>query len=101
MRLKQDPVDLFEIHGSNLIADGLEQGAEAECSMTIIPHWWINNRHSTRTPQEALPGTHDEGHGLSSEGVVTQPSLVHLGEPSAPFRQVHSNPLKTCRAGFL
>lgn len=63
--MKQDPVDLLEIHGSNLIADGLEQGAEAEVA---------------RAPQEAFTGSNDEGQGLPREGVVTQTRFVHLSE---------------------
>ena len=57
MRLKQDAVNLLEIDRSNLVTNGLEQGAEAEVA---------------RAPQEALPGADDEGQGLGCEGVARE-----------------------------
>jgi len=63
--LDEDAVDLFEIDGAGLVADGFDEGAHAQVSCAT---------------QEAVTGPHDEGKGLSGKCVVTKAGTVKLVE---------------------
>jgi hypothetical protein len=65
VRLDEDAVDLLQVGGAALVADGFEQGAEAEVFGAA---------------QEALAGAHDQGEGAGREGVVAQAAAVELVE---------------------
>jgi hypothetical protein len=62
--LDEHAVDLLEIDGAGLVADSLDQGAEAEVFAAA---------------QEALAGAHDEGKRVGGEGVVPEAGPVELG----------------------
>src|SRR5438034_8328822 len=59
--LNEDAVDLFEVHGADLVAHRLDQSAEAEVASAA---------------QEALGGTDDEGQRVGAKGVVPQAGAV-------------------------
>jgi hypothetical protein len=61
VRLNEDAVDLLEIDGAGLVADGFEQRAQAEVFGAA---------------QEALAGAHDQGEGVGGEGVVAQTAAI-------------------------
>ena len=63
MGLNEHAVDLFEVDDAGLVADGFNQGAEAEIA---------------RAAQESLARAHDERQSFGSEGVVA-PSSGHPG----------------------
>ena len=83
MRLHEHAVDLFKIHGADLVAHGLDERAQAEVA---------------GAPQEPLAGAHDEAERLGREGVVAQPSPVELFE----HKRLHAlggEPLEQRRVG--
>src|SRR5271165_6347191 len=63
MGLNEDPVDLLEIDGADLIAHGLDQRTEAEIAGAA---------------QQALGGADNEGQGVRGEGIVAQARAVQL-----------------------
>lgn len=65
MRLDEHAVDLFEIDNARLVADGLDEGGDAEIFCAS---------------QKAFAGAHDEGERFGGERVVTESDAVHLGE---------------------
>ena len=65
MGLDEDAVDLFEIDGSGLVADGFDQGTQTEIAGSA---------------QESFAGADDQGQGFLGEGVVAQAGTVELGK---------------------
>ena len=63
--LDKHAVDLLEVDGAGLVADGLDEGAYAEVASAA---------------QEAITGTHDEGESFWSKCVVAEASAVELVE---------------------
>ena len=61
-------VDLFEVHDAGLVADRLDERAEAQVAGAA---------------QEALAGADDQGQGFRGEGVVAQAGAVELVEDEA------------------
>src|SRR5687768_13644256 len=64
VRLEQDAIDLLELDGFGAVADGFEQGAQAEIS---------------RLAQTAIGRAHDEAECVVGEGAVGERGLVELG----------------------
>ena len=63
--LHEDAVDLFQIDDAFLVADGFEQGAQAEV---------------LGAAQESFAGADDEGQGVVGEGVVAEAGAIELVE---------------------
>ena len=64
MGLEEDAIDLLEVDGATAVADGLDQGAEAEVAGTA---------------EVSLGGAHDEGERVRGEGRVRHCDGVELG----------------------
>ena len=65
VRLDKDAVDLLEIDGAGLVADGFEEGTQTKIACA---------------PEQAFAGADDERQGLGGEGVVAQADAVELGQ---------------------
>ena len=63
--LDKDAVDLLEVDGAGLIADGLDEGAHAEVA---------------RAAQEPVTGAHDESESIGGKRVVAESGAVELVE---------------------
>lgn len=63
--LHEDAVDLFQIDDAFLVADGFEQGTQAEV---------------LGATQEPFTGADDEGQGVVGEGVVAETGAIELVE---------------------
>ena len=81
MGLNEDPVDLLEIDGADLIAHGLDQRTEAEIAGAA---------------QQAFAGTNDERQRFGGEGVVAQAGAVELIQNEL-FDRFGSQALEQCR----
>jgi hypothetical protein len=65
MGLNEDAVDLFEIDGAGLVADGFDQGTQTEIAGST---------------QESCARANDQGQDFLGEGVVAQAGTLELGK---------------------
>ena len=63
--LDEDAVDLFEIDGAGLVANGFDEGTHAKVA---------------RASQEAIAGTYDESESFGGKCVVAEPGTIELVE---------------------
>ena len=64
MGLDEHPVDLFEVHDAGLVADGFDEGTEAQVAGAA---------------QQAFAGADNECQGFGREGVMAQAGPIEAG----------------------
>ncbi len=79
--LDEDGVDLLQVDAFGLVADGLQEGTEAEVADAA---------------QEAFSGADDEGEGFLGEGVVSA-SMVKSGDTNGTFSPPPPHDITDCR----
>ena len=62
---KPHAVDLLEVHGADLVADGFDEAGQAEIA---------------RAARQSLGGAHDQSEGVGGEDIVAQARAVELGQ---------------------
>jgi len=83
MRLNEDAVDLFEINGAGLIADGFDEGADGEVSVDSLAPARLALRAACGSlprgspasggacaAEDSVAGAHDEGESFRGKRVV-------------------------------